>query len=146
MKRKKIITILLVFLIVIVCSIFIGSDIIKKRTKIKHEKRYSEIRENVKKAVEWNIKAQYPKCPITNNNKESKGASSFYNSSFLINQGYIKKEELKDIDGETYCDVYVKINPYYEDPLDQQKNCEISYKIFLSCKDYTDKGYIDWGK
>ena len=69
----------------------------------------------------------------------------YYNSSFLINNGYIKKEELKDVDDKSYCDVYVKIDPYFEDPQDQMHNCETSYKIFLKCKNLTDKGYIDWG-
>ena len=144
-KRIYIIFTILLLVIIVISSILIIKNNNDKKFKVKYEKRYDEIRESLKKAVEWNIKASYPKCPITNNNKEPKGAGMYYNSSFLINNGYIKKEELKDVDDKSYCDVYVKIDPYFEDPQDQMHNCETSYKIFLKCKNLTDKGYIDWG-
>lgn len=142
---KKKIIFLLIFLILIGGLLF-GYCSLKKDKKQKEElkqERYNEIRENAKKAVEWNIRAMYPDCVLSDNFRE--GSGSFYNSSFLINNGYIKKSELLDVDNKSYCDVYVDINPYYEDPLDHQHNCEVAYKIYLKCKDFEDEGYINWG-
>lgn len=106
------------------------------------KKRYDEIKASVKKAVEWHISASYPKCTILDSYDKSVKTRGILNSSFLIKNGYIKKEELLDIDGKSYCDVYVRINVKLEDPLDQQKNCEVSYKIYLKCNNYEDNGYI----
>lgn len=107
-------------------------------------KRYLEIKNSAKRAVEWNIKARYPKCPISNEQKKVKQTSgTHYNSSFLISNGYINKEELLDIDGKSYCDVYVDIKVEYENPQDHQNNCQTSYNIFLKCNNYEDKGYVN---
>ncbi len=154
MDKKKIISII-VFVVLGVFFIFGGYKYAVQRKEQKEnearekreyaEKRYDEIRESVKKAVEWNIGAQYPKCSIAKEFRETDSPGSFYNSSFLINNGYIKKSELLDVDEKSYCDVYVDINTFYEDPLDHQKNCEVYYKIYLKCKDYEDEGYINWG-
>lgn len=144
---KKKIAIILLIVIIVIC--IIGSVIfitLNNNRKKNADKRYTEIKESVKKAVEWNLKAQYPSCPISSDfDKEIKNGKYFYNSSFLINNGYLKKEELLDIDGKSYCDIYVVIKVKYEDPLDHQKNCSTSYKAYIKCNDYVDKGYIDWG-
>lgn len=140
-KMLLIIVSIFVFMIILFLGIFFYNSWQEK----KEQARYAEIKESVKKAVEWNISAQYPYCNISKDFRETSFPGSFYNSSFLIDNGYIKKEELLDIDGESYCDVYVDINTYYEDPLNHQKNCEIYYKIYLKCNNYKDKGYINWG-
>lgn len=132
--RKKYFT--LIPGIMIFCLVGCGSKDSKKR--------YDEIKENVKKAVEWKIRATYPKCTILDSYDKSANTREILNSSSLIKNGYIKKEELLDVDGKSYCDVYVKITVNLEDPLDQQNNCEVSYKIYLKCNDYEDKGYIEW--
>ena len=139
--KKKIITIFLIVSIgLTICFI-----LYKNNQENKAQERYNEIRESVKKAVEWNISAKYPKCSISKEFKKTTSAGTMYNSKFLINNGYIKKEELLDVDNKSYCDVFVDINPYYEDPLNHQQNCEIYYKIYLKCKNYEDKGYINRG-
>lgn len=143
MKKKIIIVILIVLILIIGLSVCIVLH--KNKQERKAQERYNEIRESVKQAVEWNISAQYPKCLISKEFKETTSPGTFYNSKFLINNGYIKKEELLDVNNRSYCDVFVDINTYYEDPLDHQQNCEIYYKIYLKCKDYKDKGYADWG-
>lgn len=125
---------------------FYGIFLYSSEQEEKELARYEEIKESLKEAVEWNLSAQYPYCKISKDFKETSFPGSFYNSNFLINNGYIKKKELLDIDGKSYCDVYVDINTYYEDPQDQQKNCELYYKIYLKCKNYEDEGYINWGK
>lgn len=149
MKKKIIIfvsTVLVIILAIVVVFQKHNEDI--KTNKDNNDKRYLEIKENTKKAVEWNIKAMYPNCPITDTFDDDKNANTsgtHYNASFLISNGYIKKDELIDIDGKNYCDVYVVIQANFEDPQDHQKNCSTAYKIYLKCKDYKDKGYIDWG-
>lgn len=145
--KKKIIIILSIALVVIISFIvgFVVYKNYKKNQDNKIQERYAEIRESVDKAVKWNTRAMYPGCSISAELKENMSSDSFYNSSFLINNGYIKKSELLDIDNESYCDIYVKIYTYFENPLDQQHNCEIYYKVYLKCKDLKDKGYIYWG-
>jgi len=143
MKKRIIIVLSIVFMI---CMTVIMSTLLYKNTKEnKEQARYKEIRANVKKAVEWEISAVYPYCQIASGFKETTGPSLHHNSPHLINQGYIKKEELLDVDNTSYCDVYVKINPDYEDPYNHQKNCKIYYKIYLKCKNHKDKGYFNWG-
>lgn len=148
--KKKIIIFVSTFLVIILAIVVVfqknNKDI--KTNKDNNDKRYLEIKESTKKAVEWNIKAMYPNCPITDTFDDDKNANTsgtHYNASFLISNGYIKKDELIDVDGKNYCDVYVVIQANFEDPQDHQKNCSTAYKIYLKCKDYKDKGYIDWG-
>lgn len=141
MKRKSIIIISMILVLVI--SIIICFNLYKHNQKA--QERYSEIKESVKKAVEWNIRAQYPGCSISKEFKETTSSGTYYNSSFLIKNGYIKKEELLDIDKKSYCDVYVDINTFFENPLDHQHNCEVYYKIYLKCKNYEDEGYVNKG-
>ncbi|MBE6156347.1 MAG: hypothetical protein E7161_01190 [Firmicutes bacterium] len=140
MKRKSIIIISIILVLVI--SIFICFNLYKHNQKA--QERYSEIKESVKNAVERNIRAQYPGCLISKEFKETTYPGTSYNSNFLIKNGYIKKEELLDIDKKSYCDVYVDINTFFVNPLDHQKDCEVYYKIYLKCKNYEDKGYINW--
>lgn len=145
--KKKIIVILSIVLFVIIGLIvgFVVYKNYKTNQENKIQERYNEIRESVDKATKWNIGAMYPGCSISSERKENMSSDSFYNASFLINNGYLKKSELLDIDNESYCDTYVKIYTYYENPLDQQHNCEVYYKVYLQCKDMKDKGYINWG-
>lgn len=142
--KKKIIMILTIIFIICLCLV-IGVFLYKNVQENNKQVRYDEIRENVKKAVEWQISAVYPYCSIESGLKKTSRSGSYYNSSHLINQGYIKKKELLDVDNNSYCDVYVKINQDYDDIYDPRKNCKIYYKIYLKCKDYEDKGYINWG-
>lgn len=143
MNRKKIMiaTIILVVLCVAISLVLYYKY--KKGQENREQQRYNEIRKNVKTAVELNIGAMYPNCEISDGFKDLSG--THYNSSFLINNGYIKKEKLLDIDNKSYCDVYVDIRTEYKDKLDHQKDCKIYYKIYLKCNNLEDKGYINWG-
>lgn len=146
MKKKNLI-ILSVILVIIVCLLFsfkLYKTNQENKTKIQNQERYNEIKESVKKAVHKNISAMYPGCLISKDFKKKEFLGTQYNSSFLINNGYIKKSELLDVDKESYCDVFVDINLDYKDPLDHQHNCEVYYKIYLKCKNYKDAGYINW--
>ena len=137
MNRNKI---MIVILISVVLLFVIFIMLYNKYEKNKEQQRYNEIRENVKAAVELNINAMYPNCKISDGFKKDL-SGSYYNSSFLINNGYIKKEELLDVDKKSYCDVYVDIKSEYEDELEHQRDC----KIYLKCNNFEDKGYINWG-
>ena len=141
-KIKFIIIPLIIFLITFLSFILLNQHN-KANEKKLNENRYSEIRRSVEKAVKWNISAMYPNCEISDGFKDLSG--THYNSSFLINNGYIKKEELLDIDNKSYCDVYVDIRSEYKDELDHQRDCKIYYKIYLKCNEFEDKGYINWG-
>ena len=140
MKKKILIILTIIFILCLVLGIFLYKSI-RENNK---QARYNEIRESAKKAVEWKIRAVYPYCSIESGFKNTSRPGSHYNSSHLINQGYIKKSELLDVDNTSYCDVYVKINKEYDYVYDPRKNCKIYYKIYLKCKDYEDKGYINW--
>jgi len=106
-------------------------------------KRYTEIRESAKKATEWYLGAIYPNCSISNGTSETYTFKESENSSWYINQGYINRNELLDIDEKSYCDIHVKHGAYFENPQDLQKNCEVYYQIYLKCKNYEDKGYVE---
>ena len=139
--KKKVIIVFVILLIVFLVIGIVGKikyDEQKQKEQEIKENRYQEIKDSVKAAVEWQISAVYPKCTIS---KEVRGNESHhYNSSNLINNGYLKKKELLDVDGKSYCDVYVKVYKY-----NYQDSCEMSYKLFLKCEDFKEKGYINWG-
>lgn len=147
--KRKVTIIILIILVIILC--FISGFIVYRNYKLNQEKkaqeRYAEIRKDVEKAVEWNIHAMYPGCSISKDfDAETASSSAFYNSSWLINNGYLKKSELLDLDNKSYCDIYVEHYTLYENPYDHQKNCETYYIVYLKCKDYEDKGYVNWGR
>ena len=139
--KKVILSILIIFLI-------FGCNKEKEINKEENNKRYNEIKESIKKAVEWQISAQYPSCTNKGIYSDELNVSSgkHENSSFLINNGYIKMDELLDVDNKSYCDTYVVIKSEYQDEYDHQNNCNIYYKFFLKCKDYEEKGYMNWEK
>lgn len=102
-KKIKFIIISLIILLITLLSFILLNQHNKANEKKLNENRYNEIRRSVEKAVKWNIGAMYPNCEISDGFKDLSG--THYNSSFLINNGYIKKEELLDIDNKSYCDV-----------------------------------------
>ena len=68
MKKKiLIIAFVLVLVMLLVASIFIY----KSKKEKEEQARYVEIKESVKKAVEWNLSAQYPFCKISKDFKET---------------------------------------------------------------------------
>lgn len=144
MKKKNIILISILFLVIIgiIVSIFFINN-----KEIIPEERYKEIKESAKNAAEWHLKATQPYCVI-GDSKEKKRYSHM-NSKFLINNGYIKKEELLDIDGKSYCDIYVVVYRYIDESISFEaygNDCEVNYKVYIKCKDYEEKGYVDWGE
>ena len=114
----------------------------ERTNKSNEMERYAEIRESVKKASEHYLHALFPNCTISDENGETNSPGTNFNSSWLISNGLIKSNELLDIDKKSYCDAHVKANAYFENPLDQQRNCAVYYQIYLKCMNYEDKGYV----
>ena len=88
--KKRIILIITIGII-----IFLSLILYINYTKINKEnqKIYNEMMENVQKGVEWNVKAMYPGCLIDRNlSSEHLQGNTYYDSSFLIRNGYIKKK------------------------------------------------------
>lgn len=144
MKKYK--NIIIVLLIVLFLVLGIILFVYKIKPNDKTSSRYDEIRESARKAAEWHLKATQPYCVIGDTKEKKK--YSHMNSTFLINNGYIKKEELLDVDGESYCDIYVVDYRYIDESISLEaygNDCEVNYKVYIKCKDYEDEGYIDWG-
>ena len=73
---------------------------------------------------------------ITSGCDENTSKGTITSSTFLINNGYLKKDKMKDIDNKSYCEavaVTYKTN-----------DCGIDYNIYIKCKDYIDVGYNLW--
>ena len=138
--KKKFVKLLLI--LIIVTSVVFTFVIYKNYKENKEQKRYAEIRESVKKASEHYLHALYPNCVVSKGINKTYTPGEFFNSSWLLSNGLIKKNELLDIDKKSYCDAHVKAMAYFENPLVHQKNCEVYYKIYLKCKNYEDKGYV----
>ncbi len=136
MKKKIIIFLILVFCLIGVIFIYVVNR------NIKRQERYNEIKENIKKGVEWNLNAIYPKCSLITKHDEKERHLGTFHSIDLINEGYIKKEELLDIDKKSYCDAFVEIFKTSNESTEQNK-CKIRYKIYLKCKNYEDNGYLN---
>lgn len=86
--KKKIIIVNVIVLLIVISSITIFS--IRKNIKEQEaNRRYAEIKESAKKGVEWNIRAAYPFCKISDNWDDDFTRMSYSNSTFYINNGYI---------------------------------------------------------
>lgn len=143
MKRKKSIIILI---IIVVMSILSGTAVWinnenkiraeKKKAeeeKIREQKRYEEILNKFEEAVVENLNATFVlrnEYNCTHYNGEN------LTSGWLIYQGNLKKEDMLDVDGENYCKALAKT--YMGD------NCNIEYKLYLSCQNRTDEGFENW--
>lgn len=148
MKKKIIVLLSFIFVIVICVSVYFVIDNNNQKRKEQEKnnelKRYAEIKESAKKASEQFLRATHPNCTISNEFSETYTTSGYENASWLINNGLIKKSELLDVDKKSYCDVHLKYWSYFENPLDHQRNCEVYYQIYLKCKNYEDKEYVEY--
>jgi hypothetical protein len=110
-----------------------GCDKKKENNKDIDMNRYKEIKNDFETGLKWNISVSYP-----NGCANSDSTTSYKNiitSSYLIQQGYIKKEIMLDVDGKSYCKANANTDC---------KDGKIVYDIYLNCKDYVDEGYVDW--
>ncbi|MBP3765677.1 MAG: hypothetical protein J6G98_00655 [Bacilli bacterium] len=145
MKKKRFIFVFIFFLIII-CA-FICANVYKYNKNKQEEKRYIEIRQNVKDAIEILIKAQMPYCPIESNVDEElyeKGFGKIYTAASLNSMGLLSKNDVLEPDGKSYCDVYGRAQVYFKDKNDQMHNCKVTYKMYLKCSKFEDKGFVKW--
>lgn len=129
MKRNILILIILIVTVIIILSIYMTFNF----NISKEKERYSEIKEAFEKAVIWNLDA-------TGNSKkhceENITKEMTITADHLINNGYLKKEDMLDNSGKSYCDGYAKTFA--------AENCGIDYKIYIKCNDYKTEGYKDY--
>ena len=126
MKKKLLILIIFIVIVIIILSIYMFND-------AKEKERYNEIEEAFEEAVIWNLDA-------TGNSKkhceENITKEITIKADHLISNGYLKKEDMLDIDGKYYCDGYAKTFA--------AEDCGIDYKIYIKCNDYKTEGYKDY--
>lgn len=129
MKKKIFILILIVIFIVSAGILFVKF----KNYKIQKQntKRYEEIKKDIDFELKRYMYVIAPKCYPEN-------GSPLLTHKDLVNNGGMDKEKFLDIDRKSYCKAYIKT-----------KCVEIgkwTWNITISCKDYTDKEYIDWAE
>lgn len=127
MKKNIFKIILIIILVVILIAGVFGYK------KYKENKRYEEIIKDFEEALIWELDAtgvSKKKCEpnVTKN--------SITSATYLISQGYLKKESMLDANGKSYCKAYADIF--------DTEDCGVDYKIYLKCKNYKTAGYISW--
>lgn len=129
----------IVFGLIIVCfSMFVITGCAKKEKNKEENKdnnmyleRYEEIKKDFEEGLKWNLTVSCPNCCLDSNTSYKQTITSNY----LVQQGYIKKDILLDVDKESYCKVYADTDC---------SDGKIVYDIYLKCNNYIDEGYIDW--
>ena len=129
MKKKIIITILFICSIIIVSILFV--NIKNHKIEEQNKKRYEEIRKNIDTELKRYLYVIAPKC------YPEEGTPLITHRDLVYNGG-MDKEKLLDIDEKSYCKAYIKTKCIEVGKWD--------WDIMISCKDYTDNGYIDWAE
>lgn len=130
MKMKKKLIISLIVLLIIICvGIIIGLNY-KNIVYNKNQKRYQEIKEDIQDDIAGYLRVAAPYC------SPDSSAQLTITDETLINQRGMDKEELLDVDGESYCKVRVETRCVLEN--------KHEWDTYLSCKDYEDENYSNW--
>lgn len=129
MKKKIIITILFICSIIIVSILFV--NIKNHKIEEQNKKRYEEIRKNIDTELKRYLHVIAPKC-------YPEDGTPLITHRDLVYNGGMDKEKLLDIDEKSYCKAYIKTKCIEVEKWD--------WDIMISCKDYTDNGYIDWAE
>lgn len=122
MKKCLKIFILIILALIIVILYFVNNNYNNKG-------RYQEIKDDVNNELERYMYVIAPKC--------QDGNSMIITHEDLVYNAGMDKEKFLDVDGKSYCKVYVKSKCNDE---------KWSSNIAISCKNYQDKGYVDWTK
>lgn len=123
--NKKII-ILLIFII------FLGVIFINFKNyndKLRTQKRYEKIKKDVDTELKRYLYVIAPKC------QPNSGNLIITHKELVYNAG-MDKEKLLDIDGKSYCKIYVK-------PICIKVGIW-NWNVKISCNKYKDKGYVNW--
>lgn len=118
-----------------ICSIIIVSilfvNIKNHKIEEQNKKRYEEIRKNIDTELKRYLHVIAPKC-------YPEDGTPLITHRDLVYNGGMDKEKLLDIDEKSYCKAYIKTKCIEVEKWD--------WDIMISCKDYTDNGYIDWAE
>ena len=123
MKKSVYLLLMMISIISISCS------------KSNNKERYEEIKKDFEEALIKMLDA----TGLSNKNNgcdDKTSKSEIVYSDFLIHNGYLKKEKMKDINNKNYCSLIAFT--YKKD------DCGIGYDIYLKCEDYEDQGYNSW--
>ena len=127
--KKNLLIIIFIVIVIILLSIYMTFNF----NNAKEKERYNEIKDAFEEAVIWNLDS-------TGNSKkhceENITKEMTITADHLINNGYLKKEDMLDTSGKSYCDGYAKTFA--------AENCGIDYKIYIKCNDYKTEGYKDY--
>ena len=131
MKKKILIIIIILITITTIITALILFN--SKRQKELNNKKYEEILNALEEALIWEMDA----TDISDKRNCGSPISGSLTSEYLISQGYLKREDMKDVDNKSYCNGLAKIR--------RKDGCKVKYKLYISCKDYETKkeGYVD---
>ena len=127
---KKIIIIILRIFIIIGSILFINEKNNKKIEK-QNNKRYEEIKKDIDTELKRYLYVIAPKC------QPNSGTPLITHQDLVYNAG-MNKEKFLDIDKKSYCKAYIKAKCVEVGKWD--------WDIMISCKNYTDDGYVDWNE
>ena len=127
--KKNLLIIIFIVSVIILLSIYITFNF----NIAKEKERYSEIKDAFENAVIWNLDAT---GNSTKHCEENITKEMTITANHLINNGYLKKEDMLDTSGKSYCDGYAKTFA--------TEDCGIDYKIYIKCNEYKTKGYKDY--
>ncbi len=117
--------IFIVSILIFIAAIFLVLNFLAGEAE---KKRYDEIKEKASDAVRWYLKASND---INVDREEPK--EFFVQFSFLISKGYLKREDLMDINNINTCDGYVVY---------RIENKEVTcLKPYIKCKNYVSSDY-----
>lgn len=135
MKKKLIFIILLILVGGCVGIVVINCNLkVKERKEEEAKERYAEIIKIFSNAMDKHIEAAFI-------NRDDFNCKSFIRgnmtSDTLIETGYIKRNDMLDVDGKSYCKA---IATKYIVPLqnvnDKNVSCEMKYKVYIKCKNF----------
>lgn len=120
MKTKLI---LIGIIVVLIVGVF-GFKLYKNNYETK---RYGQIKSDVYEETSKYLKIVSPNC--------HEGVSTRIDQDDLIVNGGMEKSKLLDIDKKNYCKTTVNADCI---------NKQWKIKVYISCDNYEDKGYVEW--
>ena len=127
--KKNLLIIIFIVIIIILLSIYMTFNF----NNAKEKERYNEIKDAFEEGVICNLD---PTGNSKRHCEENITKEMTITADHLINNGYLKKEDMLDTSGKSYCDGYAKTFAV--------EDCGIDYKLYIKCNDYKTEGYKDY--
>lgn len=121
--KKKIIILIIVIIFLVGIIVFVNYD------KKEKSKRYDEIKREIDTELKRYLYVIAPNCQVD-------GGSQIITHKVLVYNAGMDKEKFLDVDKKSYCKAYIKAKCVEVGKWD--------WDIMISCKNYTDDGYVDW--